>query len=50
MDIINDKQQFAKDTIAILADKAKENIIQNKYLLEKIYIFNISIFNFKNQF
>ena len=48
MDIINDKQQFAKDTIAILADKAKENIIQNKYLLEKIYIFKQQILEVKN--
>ena len=48
MNTINDLQQITKDSIAILADKARENIIQNKYLLEKINIFNNEIITVKN--
>ena len=45
---LNNRQQFTKDSIAILADKAKENIIQNKYLSEKINIFKQEITTIKN--
>ena len=48
MNTINDLQQITKDSIAILADKARENIIQNKYLLEKINIFKNEIITVKN--
>ncbi len=48
MNTINDLQQITKDSIAILADKARENIIQNKYLLEKINIFKSEIIIVKN--
>ena len=48
MNTINDLQQITKDSIAILADKARENIIQNKYLLEKINIFKHEIITVKN--
>ena len=48
MNTINDRQQFTKDSIAILADHARENINQNKYLLEKINIFKQQIIVVKN--
>ena len=48
MNTINDRQQFTKDSIAILADQARENINQNKYLLEKINIFKQQIIVVKN--
>ena len=48
MNTINDLQQITKDSIAILADKARENIIQNKYLIEKINIFKNEIITVKN--
>ena len=48
MNTINDLQQITKDSIAILADKARENIIKNKYLLEKINIFKNEIITVKN--
>ena len=43
MNTINDKQQFTKDSIAILANQAKTNIIKNQELLEKISIFKQQI-------
>ena len=43
MNTINDKQQFTKDSIAILASQAKTNIIKNQELLEKISIFKQEI-------
>ena len=43
MNTINDKQQFTKDSIANLANKAKTNIIKNQELLEKISIFKQEI-------
>ena len=46
--LLNNRQQFTKDSIAILADKARENIIQNKYLSEKINIFKQEITTIKN--
>jgi len=46
--LLNYKQQFSKDSIAILADKARENIIQNKYLSEKLNIFKQQITTIKN--
>ena len=46
--VLNNRQQFTKDSIAILADKARENIIQNKYLSEKINIFKQEITTIKN--
>ena len=48
MNTINDKQQFAKDSIAILANQAKTNIIKNQELLEKINIFKQEIKTVKN--
>ena len=48
MNTINDKQQFAKDSIAILANQAKTNIIKNQELLEKINIFKHEIKTVKN--
>ena len=48
MNTINDKQQSAKDSIAILADQAKTNIIKNQELLEKINIFKQEIKTVKN--
>ena len=48
MNSIIDKQQFTKDSISILAEKAKENIIHNKYLLQKISIFKQEINIVKN--
>ena len=48
MNPIIDKQQFTKDSISILAEKARENIIQNKYLLQKINIFKQEINIVKN--
>ena len=48
MSTINDLQQFTKDSIAILADKGRENIFQNKYLLENINIFKKEIITVKN--
>ena len=48
MNTINDRQQFTKDSIAILADQARENINQNKYLLKKINIFKQQIIVVKN--
>ena len=46
--LLNYKQQFSKDSIAIMADKARENIIQNKYLSEKLNIFKQQITTIKN--
>ena len=46
--LLNNRQQFTKDSIAILADKARENIIKNKYLSEKINIFKQEITTIKN--
>ena len=46
--LLNNRQQFTKDSIAILAEKARENIIQNKYLSEKINIFKQEITTIKN--
>ena len=46
--LLNNRQQFTKDSIAILADKARKNIIQNKYLSEKINIFKQEITTIKN--
>ena len=48
MNTINDKQQSAKDSIAILANQAKTNIIKNQELLEKINIFKQEIKTVKN--
>ena len=47
MNTINDKQQFTKDSIAILASQAKTNIIKNQELLEKISIFKQEIYRVK---
>ena len=43
MNVFNEKQQFTKDSIAILANQAKTNIIKNQELLEKISIFKQEI-------
>ena len=47
MNVINDNQQFTKDSIALLADQARENLVQNKFLLEKINIFKKEIITVK---
>ena len=43
MNAVNEKQQYTKDSIAILANQAKTNIIKNQELLEKISIFKQEI-------
>ena len=48
MNAVNELQLIAKDSIAILADQARENIIKNKYLLENMNIFKQEINTIKN--
>ena len=48
MNTINEKEQFTKYSLALLADKARTYIIQNKYLIEKIKAFKQEIILVKN--